>query len=108
MIAIWQLMPRWVWYGIAGVLAAVALLAWLNAREREAVEQDRLKAKAEVLERARDADTRSVGETRAVQDEVERQNDKAREAAAGSDDPLKSYFDSLRKQRASRDGSSAD
>lgn len=92
-------LPRWAWYGIAGVAAAIAFLLWLNAREEAAVERDRAKARVETVERAREADTAAVGQIEAVQTKVERRNVKAREAAANSDDPLKDALDALRAGR---------
>lgn len=88
--------PREVWYGIAAVL----LFLWIaNAQydrgyQARSVEYER--AAREAQERARAAD-QSAGETVATtRNDTEQGNEQARQAADGSDDPLRSGFDSLR------------
>lgn len=89
--------PREVWY----IFVAALFLWWFagvqydrgyDKREAEYAEAARLAA-----EHARKADT-AAGETvTRTTEEVEQGNAKARDAADGSDDPLRSALDSLRE-----------
>lgn len=92
------------------VWAALALsVAWLidrNAQynagyEQRAAEQAETERKA--LEKAREADSASRDAVRQFNSELERQNDEAEKAAAGSDDPLRAGLDSLREQQTRPD-----
>lgn len=89
--------PKEVYYGIA----ALAALWWAYGAGQDAkqAEWDKFTRKAE--QAAREAD-RAAGEavTETI-NEVEAGNAKAREAANGSDDPLRSAFDSLRQEAGS-------
>lgn len=81
-----------------GLLLALAIA--LQMYVADAVRQDRLEATLEAQQRDAVADDRA-GQVAASQvATIEQENDRAREAAAGSDDPLKSGFDSLRASKA--------
>lgn len=88
--------------GLAIILAIALFMLWLNGREKAAVERDRAEAAAEAAKTARRAEEASSAEIRAVQTEVEKANDEARDAAQRSDDPLGAGFDSLRTKQAGR------
>lgn len=94
----------------AGAIALGVLLAvggfslWLYLHDKGVVEADRAQSKAEVTQKAREADERARGASEAVPDKVEQENDKARDAARGSSDPLRDGLDSLRTEaRGDRD-----
>lgn len=88
--------PREIWY----IAAAALLLVWIDGRaydrgysEREAIAQEQARqAQERANEAAQDA-SETVTETR---NEVEQGNAQAREAANGSDDPLRDGLNSLR------------
>lgn len=89
-------LPRWA--KIAGAIAAFCLLAFTlhKCAVRDAVEADRAEANAEAVSTAREADEAARGEIDATRNEVEARNEKARNAASGSDDPLGDALRSLR------------
>ena len=86
----------WRWLAI---IAAVASLAWLHGcqtgAQREKAAQAAQTAKA--VERARKADQSAAQAVSKAKQETEQSNADAKAAAAGSDDVLKSAFDSLRQ-----------
>ena len=91
--AAFKALPRW----LHGLIAIAALgLAWDYFDDRAAVREHERKIAEEVerLDAIADGEARAVasGET----SKVEQQNDEARKAATGSDDPLKSALDRLR------------
>ena len=95
----WAFLKRVPWQIYAG---GVALLLGVgaycagdsNGYARRHAEQLEIERKA--LEKARGADAVAGETVKQSTDEVEQENDEAREAASGSDDPLKSGLDSLR------------
>ena len=87
----------------AGVLLLAVLALWmaysLAYNRGEADERSKWEAAAEIL---RDADAAADAEALDVAIEtkgnIDASNERAKQAAAGSDDPLASGFDSLRKE----------
>lgn len=87
----------------AGIIAALALfagaqtlrLSWAHTEIAEA-ERDKARAVAEAVAEARKADAEGVGAADAVQGAVEAGNDRARDAARGSEDPLRDGLEALR------------
>ena len=94
------LTAKYIGGAIGIVLAITAFMLWLNHRENAAVEADRAKAAAEIAPRQQRAGEAAQATAAAIQTKAEKENDEARKAAAGSDDPLKSGFDSLRSGKA--------
>lgn len=89
-------MPRWLKIAL-GAVAVVGLVFLLHkCAVREAVKADRSAANAEAATTARDADERAEEAGNRTTEEVEDGNDRAREAADGSDDPLGDALRSLR------------
>lgn len=87
------------------VVALLALALWLRSERQEAVEADRAKAVAEATQRARRADEAAQATTQAIQNETERTNEQARDAAANDPDPLGAGFRELRRSSEARGGS---
>lgn len=86
----------------ATIVAAVALVlgawnVWLHFHDRAVVRADRAKANAEAHETARRADEAAQGETDRVKTQVEDENERARDAAKDSSDPLADALRSLSK-----------
>lgn len=94
--AAFKALPRWLHGLIAIAALGLAFLAWDYFDDRAAVREHERKIAEEVerLDAIADGEARAVasGET----SKVEQQNDEARKAATGSDDPLKSALDRLR------------
>lgn len=93
--------PTWAWLALAAVFLLI-LAGWLASRyvdtqRQEAVKADRDAASVETLTKARKADERARQAATASQDETERTNDEAQDAADSCDDVLKCGFDSLRR-----------
>lgn len=90
--------PREVYY----IAAAALLLLWIDGRAYDRGYSDRTaeyeEAARRAQERAREADTDANETVTETQTEVENGNERAREAANGSDDPLRDGLDSLRSQ----------
>ena len=88
--------PAWVWVAFASVAAIwMAYNAGISAGEA----QERAKweeAARKATERAREADSAATGAINETIETVEQGNEQARQAASGSDDPLRSALDSLR------------
>lgn len=82
-------------------LALILGLMWaLNAYVADAVHDDRLQATVEAQQRDGVADDRAGQVAASEAATIEQENEHARKVAAGSDDPLKSGFDSLRASKA--------
>lgn len=81
---------------VAGILLAWALWSlWLRSHDRAVIERHEEAITAKTSERASDA---AADATEAVADtkgRVEQENEDARNAADGSDDPLRAALDSL-------------
>lgn len=91
-----KMVPREVWYA----LAALAVV-WFYGNQRYDAGRDECRAEyaeaaREAIEQARQADAVAGEAIQATKDEVEQKNDEARNAAAGSDDPLRAGLDRLR------------
>jgi hypothetical protein len=84
----------------AAVLLIGGFLLWDHFDDKAAVKADRSAAKAEAVSRAREADERAHGAANRQNEEVSDGNERAKAAAAGSDDPL---GDGLRSLRAEKD-----
>lgn len=96
--AIKNTIPWQVW-----LLLAVLLAGWLwgNSRYNDGVEDthaEYARAAAQAVENARKADAAGVGKAEAGKGAVEATNAKARDAAKGSADPLKSGLDAIGKE----------
>jgi hypothetical protein len=82
--------------------AAIAILAafglWLHMHDKAVVEADRSAANAKAVSTAREADERAQEAGNRKSEDVEDANDRAREAADGSDDPLADGLRSLRRK----------
>ena len=90
-------LPRWA-HALIGAAALVAsVLIWLHFHDRAVVRADRAKANAEAHETARRADEAAQGETDRVKTQVEDENERARDAAKDSSDPLGDALRSLSK-----------
>ena len=89
---------RWVQYGLAAVAAGGLFLWWLHSREQAAVAAAMAAMAVAAARKAKHADEAAVGKSEAIKDEVEKANAKARDEAAGSDDPLRAALDSLRNR----------
>lgn len=98
---IWfRALPQWIRnaaYGLAiALLAVVLFLWWLHAHDRKVIDQHEAKIDAQVSEavaQGSEAASQTVTETKT---DVEAQNAKARDAAKGSDDPLKAGLEKLK------------
>lgn len=81
---------------LAGLLLAWGLWSlWLRSHDRAVIERHEEGISAQTSERASDA---AADATEAVADtkgRIEQENEDARNAAAGSDDPLRAALDSL-------------
>lgn len=88
---------------IAAAVAVLALLWALNRYVAGEVQDDRNKAAVEALQGDARADDIAGQVAATEQATIERQNDEARREAVGSDDPLKSGLDRLRKRKAGSD-----
>ena len=93
------------WQLSLGILAALVLshtLAYCEGREdgsnAEKIKQAEVERKA--IEEARKRDEAAGAVVRKEQDDVEEKVQRARDAADGSPDPLKSFLDSLRERPA--------
>ena len=93
------------------IVAAVLALLWLRAdarADRLALEIKALRDASEMIREADKAADRKAAEVAAqTKSEVEDGNQRARDAARGSDDPIKSGFDSLRSETAGGRGKAA-
>ena len=89
-------LPRWAKWALAG---SIAFLVWLQFHDRAKIrDHDKtstIKAQATASAAADDA-ARAIDKTKT---EVEQTNDKARQDAARSDDPLRAGFDRLRAEQ---------
>lgn len=88
--------PRFIWAFGAVALLTVGFLWWLAAEKQKAVIADRNAARAEAVSRAREADERAERASDSTREGIEDGNDRAREAARTSDDPLADGLRSLR------------
>lgn len=99
-------LPRWAWGAILIAAGILAFIVWDIFDDKAAVSADRGESKAVVTGRARKADETAHGAAQGKIKQVEQSNEQAREAADGSDDPLKSAFDELRAEK-DRNGSAS-
>lgn len=83
----------------AAVLLIGGFLIWDHFDDKAAVEADRNASNAKATATARKADERAETAANRQKEDIEDGNDRAREAAAGSDDPLKAGLDQLREGR---------
>lgn len=91
-------LPRMkLWGAIAALWALSIVLARCDAYDdgRDAERAAQAAAVAKAQAKAREADAQAGQAVEAVKAGVEAENQKARDAAAGSDDPLKSALDAL-------------
>ncbi len=85
--------------GLAVVLAFAGFLWWLESERDEAVEADRAAAQAEAAVITRKADERAHGAAAATTGAIQEGTERAKAAAAQSDDPLAAGLDSLRAEK---------
>lgn len=83
---------------IAGAVALIvgAFLVWDHFDDKAAVEADRNASRAEAVSRAREADEGAETAANRTREDIEDGNERAREAARDSDDPLGDGLRSLR------------
>jgi Flp pilus assembly protein TadB len=98
-----NMVPERVWRWAAVALAAVLLfqLGQCSGADRERARQAQIEAQA--AKNARKRDEAAGAAVRREQDDVRESNQRARDAAAGSDDPLRSFLDSLRADKTRPD-----
>ena len=85
---------------LIGVAIVLALMFALNRYVADAVHDDRLQATVEAQKADARADDLAGQVAASEQSKTQDENDEARKTAAGSSDPLKSGFDSLRRRKA--------
>jgi hypothetical protein len=88
--------PERVWIGLAVLAVALVVfqLGKCSGADQERARQAQIERKA--IERTRGADDAARQTITKGQDDVRQSNERAREAASGSDDPLRSFADSVR------------
>lgn len=84
-----------------------ALTGWLRDRANVAkgkmIAKNKLQARSiEALQEAREADHVADAVVQEAESQVEAENEAARQAATGSDDPLRAGLDQLRNDRSGR------
>lgn len=99
-------LPRWVQASICFAALVLAATVWLKLHDRALIKADREAAAAAATQTARAADADARTKVDTTRSEVEATNDDAQQAAAGSDDPLRSAFDSLRRAEKTSSGNS--
>lgn len=90
------LWPRWAQFAGIGVASALAFLLWLAMHDRGVIADHEAEVTKQVEATSSAAATVAASAAAETRSEVEKANDDARDAAAGSDDPLKSGLDRLR------------
>lgn len=97
--AVFTALPRGAKLGIAavaGLLLAWALWSlWLRSHDRAVIERHEEAITAKTSERASDAATDATEAVADTKARVDKENEDARNAADGSDDPLRAALDSL-------------
>lgn len=93
-------LPAWAWKAIGGTAVVLALIVafnlWLSAHD-EALINEHERALQEAITKATEAaEDDAAGVVAETRTETEKSNADARNAANGSDDPLRSALDSLR------------
>lgn len=88
--------PKWVWGAAALVVAVIAFMVWLDGQKDAAVRADRGASNAEAQSTAREADTSAHEAAQGKSEEVSDGNERAKAAAADSDDPLADGLRALR------------
>lgn len=88
-------LPRIVQQAAWAALAAVAFLTWLHFHDRAVIREHEARIDAQVAEITRLADKAAKAEAERVKGEIEAGNDRAREAASGSDDPWRDGLEEL-------------
>lgn len=90
MLAAWsafRALPRFAQQAAWAALAVLAFLTWLHFHDRAVIREHEARIDAQVAEITRLADKAAKAEAKRVRGEIEAGNDRAREAARGSDDP---------------------
>ena len=103
MSIITAIMARWqIAAGVLALIIATHTLAYCEGREdgRNAAEAEAALVRQKALQRAREADSAATGASERTSENVEAGNQRARDAAAGSDDPLRAALERLRAERA--------
>lgn len=88
---------RAILYAIAAGIAGWALMtAYLHFRDARVIREHEAEINQAVARKTEAANDVAVSRADAVRQEVERTNEEARQAADGSDDPLRTFFERLR------------
>jgi hypothetical protein len=96
---VWQFMRGIPWQVWAALGALLLLFIAYSQGKGAGVAQERAKQaqiERKAIERTRGADDAARQKVTKGQDDVRQSNERAREAASGSDDPLRSFADSVR------------
>ncbi len=86
---------------LAVVLVVAAFMWWLDSQKDAAVRADRAQANAEAAVTTRKADEAAHGAAQGKSDAIQEGTDRAKDAAAQSDDPLAAGLRSLRAEKGS-------
>ena len=89
-------LPRWAKIAAAVALLVLALPILKGCYDRSVIREHEREVAEQVREKTEAGEKAGRDAAVATKSEVEKRNDEARKAAAGSDDPLKSGIDSLR------------
>lgn len=98
------ILSRWqLSFGILAVLVLSHTLAYCEGREdgREAQKSAQAAIDLKAQQKARQGDQDAAQVVEKETDDVEARNQRAKDAAADSDDPLRAFLDSLRREAGS-------
>ena len=99
-------LPRWAHGLIAAAALATGVLLWLHFHDKAVVKDHEAGVAQAVATQSAAAAQAGHDAADQTKSEVEKSNEKARKAAAGSDDPLRAGLDGLRQnQRPAKPGS---
>ena len=96
---VWQFLRGIPWQAYAALGALLVVFIAYNQGKGAGIAQERARQaqiEAQAVKRARTADDAARQEVTKGQDDVRTSNQRARDAAADSDDPLRAFLDSLR------------
>lgn len=89
-------LQKYVLYAILALIVAFGVWLWFRAHDRAVIREHEREIVEEVRERTDRGNAAATEAAAETQDKIEQENDDARKAADGSDDPLKSALDRLR------------
>lgn len=99
MLAAWsafRALPRFAQQAAWAALAVLTLLTWLHFHDRAVIREHEAKIAAQVEEITRLADEAALARAALTKKRIEESNDRAREAARGSDDPWRDGLGALK------------